>query len=219
MIIQRQLNYILVSIAVKTNIILDTCTTATQLYDGFYSKGYVNQMLVQSTTLFEFYYTKGDFDTLLEDKVSNIGDITLPGMLDIATSAYTNSRIRCNAEVGGYTGYAELKAANSYGMFFNPSTTRTDGGWMYFKINNGDCIQLPSSDDKVNIYTDAAISGNLDVGGNMDITKINLSTDDPHNYPLVLTNNGGNWFQGEYTANANNVGCLFRYRTSDSSTD
>ena len=78
-----------------------------------HSKGYVNQMLVQSTTLFEFYYTKGDFDTLLADKVSNIGDISLPGMLDIGTSAYTNSRIRCNAEVGGYTGYAELKAASS----------------------------------------------------------------------------------------------------------
>ena len=45
-------------------------------------------------------------------------------MLDIGTSAYTNSRIRCNVEVGGYTGYAELQAANSYGMFLNLSTTR-----------------------------------------------------------------------------------------------
>ena len=106
-------------------------------------------MLVQ---FFEFYYTKGNIDTLLADKLSNIGGISLPGMLDICTSDYINSRIRCNAEVGGYIGYAEPKAANSYDMFLNLSATRTDGGWMYFKINNGDYIQLSSSDNKDNKY-------------------------------------------------------------------
>ena len=80
------------------------------------------------------FYTKTEADTSLADKVNNIGDIGLPGMLDIGTSGYTNSRIRCNATVGGYTGYAELRAANSYGMFLNLSTTRTDGGWMYFQL-------------------------------------------------------------------------------------
>ena len=35
-----------------------------------------------------------------------------------------------------YFRYAELRAANSYDMFLNLSTTRTDDGWMYFKINN-----------------------------------------------------------------------------------
>ena len=118
----------------KTNLIFDAYTTTAQLYVGFYSKGYVNQMLVQSTTLSEFYFTKGDIDTLLADKVSNIGGISLPGMLDIGTAAYTNSRIRCNAEVCGCAGYAELKAASSYDMFLNLSPTRTGGGWMYFKL-------------------------------------------------------------------------------------
>ena len=51
----------------------------------------------------------------------------------------------------------------------------------------------------------------------MDTTEINLTNDDPNSYPLVITNNGGNWFQGGYIANANNVGCLFRYKTSGSS--
>ena len=37
---------------VKTNLIFDTYTTTTQLYEDSYSKGCVNQMLVQSTTLF-----------------------------------------------------------------------------------------------------------------------------------------------------------------------
>ena len=87
-------------------------------------------MIVQSTTLFELYYTKGDIDTLLADKVSNTGNVSLPSHLDIGTT-YTRSRTRCNAEVNGYTGYAELKAHNSYDMFLNLSTTRTDGGWMY----------------------------------------------------------------------------------------
>ena len=95
------------------------------------------------------FYTKADTGTLLADKVTNIGDIDLPGMLDIGTSGYTNSRIRCNAEVGGYTGYAESRASTSYGMFLNLSTTRTDGGWMYFRINNDDYIRLSGSDNKV----------------------------------------------------------------------
>ena len=82
------------------------------------------------------FYTKTETDISLANKVTNTGDISLPGMLGIGTSRHTNSRIRCNATAGGYTGYAELKAANSYDMFLNLSTTRTDGGWMYFQINN-----------------------------------------------------------------------------------
>ena len=109
-------------------------------------------MLVQSTTLFELYYTKGDIDALLADKVYNTGNVSLPGHLDIGTT-YTSSRIRCNAELGGYTGYAELKAEGTYDMFLNLSTTRTDGGWMYFQINNDGYIQLSGSDSKVTIYT------------------------------------------------------------------
>ena len=108
------------------------------------------------------FYTKTETDTCLADKLTNIGDIGLPGWLDIGTSGYTNSRIRCNAEVSGYTGYAEMRAATSYEMFFNLSTSKTDGAWMYFKINNDDYTQLPSSDNKVNIHKDTSISGNLE---------------------------------------------------------
>ena len=146
----------------KTNLIFDTYTTAAQLYNGFYRKGYVNQMLAQSATLFELYYTKGDIDLLSADKVSNAGNVSLPGHLGIGTT-YTSSRIRCNAEVNGYTGYAELKAHSSYDMFLNRSATRTDGGWMYFEIDNDDYIQVPGSDSKVNFYKNTTISGNLDV--------------------------------------------------------
>ena len=74
---------------VKTYIIFDTCTTTTQIYNDFYSKGGI--------------------DTLLADTISNTGNVSSPGHLDIGTT-YTKSRIRCNAEVNGYTGYAELKA-------------------------------------------------------------------------------------------------------------
>ena len=80
------------------------------------------------------FYNETDTDNLLADELTNIGDIPLPGMLDICTSGYTNSRIRCNAELNGYTGYVELRAYSSYGMHLNLSTTRTDGGWMYFKF-------------------------------------------------------------------------------------
>ena len=80
------------------------------------------------------FHTKTETDTLLADKSTNIGDISLPGMLDIGTSGYKNSRIRCNADFGGYTGYAELRAANSYDMFLNLSTTRADGGGCISKL-------------------------------------------------------------------------------------
>ena len=59
-------------------------------------------------------FTLTETDTLLADTLINIGEISLPGMLDIGTSGYTNSRIRCNADIGGYTGYGELRAANSF---------------------------------------------------------------------------------------------------------
>ena len=125
----------------KTSLIFDTYTTTTQLYNDFCSKGYVNQMLVRSATFFEFYHTEGDIDTLLTDKVSKTGNVSLPGHLGIGTT-YTSSRIRCNAELGGCTGYAELKAESTYGMLLNLPTIRTVGGWMYFKINGDDYIQL-----------------------------------------------------------------------------
>ena len=57
-------------------------------------------------------------------------------------------------------------------MFVNLSTTRIDGCWMYFKINNDDYIQLSSSDNKVNIHKDTAISGNLDAGQDQAQTSI-----------------------------------------------
>ena len=88
------------------------------------------------------FYTKADTDTLVADKLINIGDIELPGWLDIGTSGYTNSRIRCNAGLKVYTCYAELKAATGYDMYLNLSTTYPNGGWVYFKINNDDYMQL-----------------------------------------------------------------------------
>ena len=122
------------------------------------------------------FYTKTETDTLLADNLTNIGDIELPGWLDIGTSGYTNPRIRCNADVGGHTGYAELKANGSWDMFLNLQTTYPNGGWMYLKINNDDYMQLPSSDNKVNIYKDTAISGNLNVAGRIliDGSHINV---------------------------------------------
>ena len=115
MVIQPQPNYAHTYFysKVKTNLIFETYTSTTQLYNDVYSKG--------------------DTDTLLADTVSNTGNVSLPSHLDNGTT-YTSSRIRCNAELGGYTGYAELKAASSYDMLLNLSTTRTDGGWMYSKI-------------------------------------------------------------------------------------
>ena len=41
---------------------------------------------------------------------------------------------------------------------------------MYFKIND-DCIQLSSSDNKVNTYKDTTVSSNLTINGDLDSSK------------------------------------------------
>ena len=165
-------------------------------------------MLVQSTTLFEFFCTKGDIDTLLADKVSNTGNVLLPGHLDIGTT-YTSSTIRCNAELGGYTGYADLKAASTYGMVLNLPATRTDGGWMYFEINNDDYIQLSGSGNKVSIYKDTAISGNFDVGKVLTLKRVPGVSD---TYPLNIINESPGGATGiSYQSAASGQGCLIAY--------
>ena len=138
----------------------NTFITPSQTGSLYYNKTETDNMLLSYSTgsyVDDTFYSKTATDILLADRVSNIGNIDLPGMLDIGTPGYTNSRIRCNAIVGGYSGYAELKAANSYDMFLNLPTTRIDGGWVYFKINNDDYMQLSGSDHKVNIYKDTTI--------------------------------------------------------------
>ena len=159
------------------------------------------------------FYNKAETGTLLADKLTNTGDIDLPGWLDIGTSGYTNSRIRCNAEVSGYTGYAELRAATSYDRFLNLPTTRTDGGWMYFKINNDDYIQLPGSDSKVNIYKDTSISGDLEP---QRLTISEPSNDD--DIPLQIINNSQNWFVASLESTIAGDGCLMQWMTPASST-
>ena len=49
-------------------------------------------------------------------------------------------------------------------MFLNLSTTYPNGGWMYLKMNNDGYMQLSGSDDKVNVYKDTTVCGNLDAG-------------------------------------------------------
>ena len=49
-------------------------------------------------------------------------------------------------------------------MFLNLQTTYPNGGWVYFKINNDDYMQLSGIDSKVTIYKGTTTSGNLDVG-------------------------------------------------------
>ena len=45
--------------------------------------GYINQTFLTSTQIVEFYYTKTDTDSLLANKVSNTGSVSLPGHIYI----------------------------------------------------------------------------------------------------------------------------------------
>ena len=183
----------------------------------YYNKTEPGNMLLSYTAgshVCDNFYIKTGTYILLADKLINIGDIELPGMLDIGTSGYTNSRIRCDAEVSGYTGYAEMGAANSYGMFLNLSTTRTDGGWMYFKIKNDSYMRLSGGDSKVNIYKDT-ISSTLDVSKVLNLQRHPTESD---TRPLAITNtsSSGSGFIWKFVSTVK--GCLFEYLTSASST-
>ena len=232
------------------------------------------------------FYNKTDTDNLLANKVSNIGDVSLSGNLDLGTT-YANSRIRCHADESGYTGYVELNAYNSYDIYLNLSTTRTDGGWMYFAINNDNYMQLSGSenkvhmynkldvnvnnsassikayntttgytsykqleakwnsqgyvnfesdrpgahylcltvkddlhmycgDNKVHTYKDTSIAGNLDVSKVLNLQRNPAVSDTP---PLIITNSSSSgWFLSKFESTLNNIGCLFEYKTSASST-
>ena len=90
------------------------------------------------------------------------GNTTISGILDVGSGS--SSRIRSHAANNGYTGYAELNAASGWDMWINLETTYPNGGWVCFKINNDSHMQLPGSDNKVNIYKGTSINCNLDVG-------------------------------------------------------
>ena len=116
-------------------------------------------------------------------------------------------------QLSGYTGYAELRAATSYDMFLNLQTTYPNGGWMYFKINNDDYMQLSGSDNKVNIYKDTPISTNLTINGDPDSSKkfqLNIKNSSIHTEFWTLASfhqeiaNSGSWLQFPH-----NLFCLY----------
>ena len=62
--------------------------------------------------------------------------------------------------------YAETNASGSYDMFINLSTTRVNGDWMYFRINDS-YMQLSGSDNEVTIYKDTTMASTLTINGNL----------------------------------------------------
>ena len=99
-------------------------------------------------------------------------------------------------------------------MLVNTSSTRTDGGWMYFKTNSGDYIQLPSSYNKVNSYK-GTISGNLDVGKVLTLKRVPRVSDTK---PLTIINGSPGGGTGVvYQSTESDQGSLIAYTTAQSS--
>ena len=115
----------------------------------------------------------------------------------------------------GYTGFAEINAAGSYDMFIILSTTRVNGGWMYFKIHNDSYMQLSGSDNKVSFYKDTPISGNLDVGKVLALKRVPGVSDTS---PLTIINESPGGGTGVvYQSTASDQGSLITYVTAQSS--
>ena len=97
-------------------------------------------------------------------------------------------------------------------MCLNLQTTYPNGGWMYFKTNNDNDIQLSGGDNKINIYTDTPISGNLDVD------RVSTLTENPgvsDTTPLVIINDSpGGATATTYTSTAPNQGYISFWTTA-----
>ena len=79
---------------------------------------------------------------------------------------------------------------------------------MYFKTNNDDYIQPSGSDNKVNVYKDTSISGNLEP----QRSTINKPSNDD-DIPLRITNNNQNWFVASLESAIAGDGCLTQWMT------
>ena len=117
------------------------------------------------------------------------------------------------------TGYVEMEPRWANQGYVHFKTYHADG-LLFFAVKDSlkATVYMYLGNGIVYSYEDTTTAGNSDACGIMNTTKTNLTNDVWDNFPLAITNNGDNWFQGEYIAHANNVGCLFRYRTSGSST-
>ena len=71
------------------------------------------------------------------------GDATTSGNLDVGSGV--SSKINAHTANNGYTGYAELHCIAVRHDCVNLQTTRVNGGWMYFKINNDNFLLLSGS--------------------------------------------------------------------------
>ena len=81
---------------VTTDYLSTKCINSVDLSTYCYNKTETGNMLLSCSTgsyVGYNFYNETDTGNLLADKLINIGGISLPGMLDIGTSGYTNSRI------------------------------------------------------------------------------------------------------------------------------
>ena len=167
-----------------------------------------------------------------DSKVNIFKDTTRSGNLDVGKVltlkrtpgvSDTSPLVIINGSPTGATVATCTSTASNQGCLLLHTTAASSTPWMTGVMWGGlDEFVIWNGYNNIGLALkptgDAVISGNLDVDGIMNTTKTNFTNDDTNNLPLVVTSNCGNWFQGEYLANANNVGCLFRYRTSGSST-
>ena len=160
----------------------------------------------------EAYYDKAETNNLLSNKISNTGDVSISGNLNV------DGRILVD---GSHLNVQPKSSTSSETLVFDQSFSTEVGSDshginVYGRQGCNSHLQFYNgrSGSVCNVLTD----GNLDAGGIVNTTTTNLTNAVLYNFPLVVTNTGTNWFQGEYVATANEVGCLFRYKPSGSST-
>ena len=75
---------------------------------------------------------------------------------------------------------------------------------------------LYGGNNKVHMYKDTTIVGNLDVGKVLKLQRNPAVSDTP---PVIINNSNSNgWFLGNLESTLNKIGCLIEYQTSASST-
>ena len=78
-----------------------------------------------------------------------------------------------------------------------------------FQINNDDHMQLPGSDNKVNIYKDTSISGNLNVAGRILIDGSHLNVQ-PKSSTSSETLVFDQSFSTEFGSDSHGLNCIWK---------
>ena len=190
-----------------TQTLMNNYASITFIIDNFYSKTEID------TTLSD-YYSKSEIDTTF-----SLYSPTSQILSNFYSKLYIDNLFITSAQIGTLY-YNKTETDNlllsyvtgSYVDFTFYNKTQLDNLLLSYATGSYVDFTFYNKSD-----TDYLLADKVTTNSNASLNTFNLSSTDSNNYPLVITNNGDNWYQGEYIVNNANIGCIFRSKTAGSS--